>query len=163
MYIHTYVFGNTKYVCLPMSIYFYIHLFLFLSGKCAENFYNSSGIWTSPFLAMRKTLIYIYLCIYACETYRYMYICIYTYTYVYTNTLARVCTHQVLIERFALAPPKCWTFTLFRCQNRASQWARERLFISEAIALTMTRRFRSVQQAIPYPGQLAPMLLQSHM
>lgn len=146
-----------------MSIYFYIHLFLFLSGKCAENFYNSSGIWTSPFLAMRKTLIYIYLCMYMYMHVRHIDICTYIYIYICIYTLARVCTHQVLIERFALAPPKCWTFTLFRCQNRASQWARERLFISEAIALTMTRRFRSVQQAIPYPGQLAPMLLQSHM
>lgn len=109
-------------------------------------------------------------CVKLWSTYTYVYmhvrhidICTYIYIYICIYTLARVCTHQVLIERFALAPPKCWTFTLFRCQNRASQWARERLFISEAIALTMTRRFRSVQQAIPYPGQLAPMLLQSHM
>lgn len=75
---------------------------------------------------------YTYVCVlwlYRC-TYIYRYICLH----------ARACTHQVLIERFALLLPQmCWTFTLFRCENRASQ-ARERLFISEGIALTMTRQ-----------------------
>lgn len=143
---HMYLEIKNIYACLPMSIYFYIYLFLFLflSGKCAENFTIVPVSEHRHFLQCVKLWsTYTDVHIYACKIY------IHTYIYVYTYTLARACTHQVLIERFALAQPKCWTFTLFRCQNRASQWARERLFISEAIALTMTRRFRSVQQPIP--------------
>lgn len=70
--------GNKKYICMFTDVHLFLYLlvFVFVWQVCGK-FYNSSGIWTSPFLAMRKTLIYIYRCIYA---YTYIHICIYLHT-----------------------------------------------------------------------------------
>lgn len=77
----TYVSGNKKYICMFTDVHLFLYLlvFVFVWQVCGK-FYNSSGIWTSPFLAMRKTLIYIYPCIYACETNRYIHIHIHLHT-----------------------------------------------------------------------------------
>lgn len=89
---HMYLEIKNIYACLPMSIYFYIYLFLFLSGKCAENFTIVPVSEQRHFLQCVKlwstyTDVYMHV--------RYIYI--HTYMYILTHL------HELVRIRFSLS------------------------------------------------------------
>lgn len=156
------VSGNKTYIYIYVPhISIYVTLFLFLSGKCAENLYNSSGIWTSPFLAMRKTLIYIYLCVCIAEClvtiqiYACIYICIYIWTHACTSLYASS-SHWAIRSCY----PKVLNFYTFPLSEQSEPSKRKTVYIRGYCSYDDKTRFRSVQSRYPFRGQLIEVLMQ---